>query len=179
MAVEQFQTSIGADEIGERKLQARLAERAPFLARGEEREPNWLDKIERVIEPDVDVAKILGGQAAAGAVGSVAEAVHDAVETRVFAKKLVADQLAVTDRRVLFCATDSSTSVEVGVWALPIVLALPRDAIVDVTRRAKVLQRGRLVFTFVDGSMIALNFGVLNPRAANRILDALKVGPVR
>lgn len=105
----------------------------------------------------------LGGVNAAGARGSLADG---------FSRALAASatmHLVVTDRRLLVVGDEGSLrSTPVRVH-----FGVDRRAVVRAERAPRLLQRGRIRFTFADGSWAMAMLGMIKTSAPKRLLEAL------
>jgi hypothetical protein len=111
---------------------------------------------------DGDPDSWLGGVAVAGAVGSCAALLHphlgggDSV------------YCVVTDRRLMLVAHGLQP------MAFRPLAEVPLDAVARAQRRGRILQRGRVVIEFRDGSLLALFTGVFGTARANALVAALR-----
>lgn len=111
--------------------------------------------------------RMLGTVSAAGHAGSWAARLLAARDPT--AKRL--SKLAVTDLRLLlvshiFSFRDKNPDYRID-------LAVPRDALGNVARRGRPLNRGRVVIEFTDGSMVAVDRGSFFTGQASRLVKAL------
>lgn len=109
------------------------------------------------------IAATLGGVNAAGQVGSLADG---------FSRALGAGNghILLTDRRLAVIATDAPLR---GPITQRLAFEVDRRAIASVDRAPRLLQRGRLAITFVDGSWAMAMMGIVKAAAARRLVDAL------
>lgn len=118
--------------------------------------------------------RLLGGITLTGRVGSAADtlarALHHARNSR----------LAVTNRRVIVFdegqttfGTDPATGAKTWDAETEELWSISRSAVRSVNRRPRPLMAGRLVIEFEDSSTVALMCGMMSPRPANRLRDAL------
>lgn len=114
------------------------------------------------VDPDWIAAK-LGGVNAAGQVGSLADGFSQALGTGN-------GHLLVTDRRVIVVATDAPLR---GPITQRLAFEVDRRAVTSIERAPRLLQRGRVKITFVDGSWAMAMMGVVKTAAARRLVDAL------
>ncbi len=75
------------------------------------------------------------------------------------------DDLVPTDRRLLAVRIPAGAPAEIG-WQAP------RADVVGIHRRPRLLQAGRLMVAFTDGSIIALMAGLVRRAPARRLVDA-------
>jgi hypothetical protein len=130
-----------------------------------ERPPGNRTLLHRVLDFDwpwdrVDVDEKIGGTAVGGAPGSIGVRFADATRDRV-------GQFAVVTAQRLAVAHQQAKD------RFALVAEAPRADVVSAVRRGRLLQRGRVVIAFADGSAIAVNTGILLTKQAKRLVAAL------
>ena len=116
----------------------------------------------------------LGGVALTGHVGSVAARLGRLLD------QLGDARLAVTTQRLILYKEgdlvdmdDSVSGRRLAYREATEVWSIARSAVLDATRRSRPFMAGRLIIRFEDASSVALMCGVLSPRGAHRLRDAL------
>jgi len=113
------------------------------------------------VDPDWIAAK-LGGVNAAGVAGSLADGFSRAVET--------VGHILLTDRRFAVIATDAPLR---GPITQRIAFEVDPRAVASIERAPRLLQRGRVRITFVDGSWAMAMMGMFKAAAARRLIAAV------
>ena len=110
------------------------------------------------VDPDW-ISATLGGVNAAGHVGSLADGFSRAVES--------IGHILVTDRRLAVIATDAPLR---GPITHRVAFEVDRRAVTSIERAPRLLQRGRVKITFVDGSWAMAMMGIVKAAAARRLV---------
>jgi hypothetical protein len=174
-AVVPYRLAAGAErverdpEVIERRLRPlpkALRRRAQAAATRERRAGGSSRSLfDRILDIDwpwnkVDWDEKLAGTSVAGRPGSLAVRLADGTRHGVSQFGVVTERRFVVVRRV---ATDRFT----------LVVEAPRGDVVQARRRARPLQRGRVVIGFTDGSQLAVDTGILLSGQAKRLVAAL------
>jgi hypothetical protein len=138
-----------------------------------------LNPVSAVASGPVDVdpglfERWLGGVALTGHAGSAAAGLGRALDRAGQAR------LAVTTERVMLVqegdlvfTTSPQTGSPIADQSTTELWSLPRAEVRAASRRSRPLMVGRLVVEFADSSTVALMCGMVSPRAAHRLRDAL------
>jgi hypothetical protein len=121
--------------------------------------------LDRILDIDwpwnrIDWDEKFGGTSVAGRAGSLAVRIADG--TRHGARQFG----VVTARRFAVVR-------RIGTDRFTLVAEAPRKDVVHVQRRGRLLQRGRVVIGFADGSQLAVENGILRTGQAKRLVAAL------
>jgi hypothetical protein len=158
-------------EVIERRLRPLprgLRRRAQEL-QSRDRQSDSRSLLDRILDIDwpwnrLDWDEKLGGTSVAGQPGSLAIRLADGTRHGVALYGVVTARRFVVVRRI---GTDRFT----------LVTETPRGAVVQVRRRGRLLQRGRVVIGFADGSLLAVQTGILLTGQAGRLVAALSPTP--